>query len=298
MCGIVGLHLRNPDLHPRLGAMLAEMLGEMQDRGADSAGIAVYGNPEWAPPGHGCVSLLELDVLPDEVSSTLGAALGVSVAAQLVDATLVASAPVGAEELLGAARAAYPDALVAGFGSDLTVLKGVGAPRDLTESWGLANASGWQGVGHTRMATESAVTPSGAHPYAVGPEQCLVHNGSFANHATIRRELRAEGVEFDSENDTEVGARFVAHQLAAGRDVETALKEVCATFDGFYTLVVSNRDSFAVVRDAIACKPAVIAETDDWVAIASEYRALAKLPGVENARIWEPEPEVVYAWTR
>ena len=148
------------------------------------------------------------------------------------------------------------------------------------------------------MATESAVTSSGAHPFAVGPEQCLVHNGSFANHATIRRELRAAGVEFDSENDTEVGARFVAHQLAAGKDVETALKEVCANFDGFYTLLVSNRDSFAVVRDAIACKPAVIAETDDWVAMASEYRALAKLPGVENARIWEPEPEVVYAWTR
>ena len=298
MCGIVGLHLRNPELHPRLGAMLAEMLGEMQDRGADSAGIAVYGNPDWAPPGHGCVSLLELDVVPDEVASTLGAAVGVPVAAQLVDTTLVVSAPVPAVELLGAARAAYPDALIAGFGADLTVLKGVGAPRDLTESWGLAHASGWQGVGHTRMATESAVTPSGAHPYAVGPEQCLVHNGSFSNHATIRRELRAEGVEFDSENDTEVGARFVAHQLAAGKDVETALKEVCATFDGFYTLVVSNHDSFAVVRDAIACKPAVIAETDDWVAIASEYRALAKLPGVENARIWEPEPEVVYAWTR
>ncbi|MFE0750340.1 glutamine amidotransferase [Gordonia sp. NPDC058843] len=298
MCGIVGLHLRNPDLHPRLGEMLAEMLGEMQDRGADSAGIAVYGNRAWAPPGHGCISLLELDVLPDEVSATLGAALGVPVAAQTIDVTLVASAPATADELLAAARAAYPNALVAGFGSDLTVLKGVGAPRDLTESWGLAAASGWQGVGHTRMATESAVTSSGAHPFAVGPEQCLVHNGSFANHATIRRELRAAGVEFDSENDTEVGARFVAHQLAAGKDVETALKEVCANFDGFYTLLVSNRDSFAVVRDAIACKPAVIAETDDWVAMASEYRALAKLPGVENARIWEPEPEVVYAWTR
>ncbi|WP_431840315.1 glutamine amidotransferase [Gordonia hongkongensis] len=298
MCGIVGLHLRNPDLHPRLGEMLAGMLGEMQDRGADSAGIAVYGNPTWAPPGHSCISLLELDVLPDEVSTTLGAALGVPVAAQTIDVTLVASAPAPADELLAAARAAYPQALVAGFGSDLTVLKGVGAPRDLTESWGLAAASGWQGVGHTRMATESAVTSSGAHPFAVGPEQCLVHNGSFANHATIRRELRAAGVEFDSENDTEVGARFVAHQLAAGKDVETALKEVCANFDGFYTLLVSNRDSFAVVRDAIACKPAVIAETDDWVAMASEYRALAKLPGVENARIWEPEPEVVYAWTR
>ncbi len=149
----------------------------------------------------------------------------------------------------------------------------------MTDGWGLAKAQGWQGVGHTRMATESAVTPSGAHPYAVGPEQCLVHNGSFANHATIRRELIASGVHFDSENDTEVGARFVARRLAEGRDVETALKELCATFDGFYTLLVSNRDSFAVVRDAIACKPAVIAETKDWVAMGSEYRALSGLPG-------------------
>ena len=142
------------------------------------------------------------------------------------------------------------------------------------------------------------MTPSCAHPYAVGPDQCLVHNGSFANHATIRRTLQAGGVEFDSENDTEVGARFVAKQLADGRDVETALKELCGRFDGFYTLLVSNRDSFAVVGDAIACKPAVIAETADWVAMGSEYCALASLPGVERAAIWEPEPEVIYAWTR
>ena len=168
----------------------------------------------------------------------------------------------------------------------------------MTGAWNLARAQGWQGVGHTRMATESAVTPAGCHPYTVGPEQCMVHNGSFANHATIRRQLRSAGVEFDSENDTEVGARFIAQQLAAGRDIESALKELCATFDGFYTLLVSNRDSFAVVRDAIACKPAVIAETADWVAVGSEYRALAGLPGVEKATIWEPEPEVIYAWTR
>jgi glutamate synthase domain-containing protein 1 len=180
----------------------------------------------------------------------------------------------------------------------MAVLKGVGHPRALTVAWALAKAQGWQGVGHTRMATESAVTPAGCHPYAVGPEQCMVHNGSFANHATIRRELRAAGVHFDSENDTEVGARFIAQQLADGREVGNALKELCATFDGFYTLLVSNRDSFAVVRDAIACKPAVIAETEDWVAMGSEYRALAGLPGVESAKIWEPEPEVIYAWNR
>lgn len=298
MCGIVGLHLRNQELHPRLGELLSGMLCEMQDRGADSAGVAVYGNAAWSPAGQACVSLLELDTPADEAAAAVTAALGERVSAQILDATVLLSAPVASAALLAAARAAFPQALVAGFGTDLAVLKGVGSPRALSRAWGLAGATGWQGVGHTRMATESAVTPSGAHPYAVGPEQCLVHNGSFANHATIRRELRAAGVEFDSENDTEVGARFVAHRLAEGDDVETALKEVCATFDGFYTLLVSNRDSFAVVRDAIACKPAVIAETDDWVAMASEYRALAHLPGVADARIWEPEPEVVYAWKR
>ena len=294
MCGIVGLHLRNPDLHPRLGELLSGMLCEMSNRGSDSAGVAVYGDPTWTPPGRGCVSLLDVGADPEDIR----AAVGLDVDVTMVGDTYLLTADADSETLLAAARSAYPEALVAGFGADLAVLKGVGDPATLTASWGLAAAQGWQGVGHTRMATESAVTPSGAHPYAVGPEQCLVHNGSFANHATIRRELQAAGIHFDSENDTEVGARFVASRLAEGRDVETALKELCATFDGFYTLLVSNRDSFAVVRDAIACKPAVIAETADWVAMASEYRALSGLPGVAEAVIWEPEPEVVYAWTR
>ena len=230
--------------------------------------------------------------------SSVATVLGSDVDGVAVTNSYLLSADVDSEALLAAVRSAHPQALVAGFGSDIAVLKGVGHPRMLTDGWGLEKAQGWQGVGHTRMATESAVTPAGCHPYAVGPGQCMVHNGSFANHATIRRELRSAGVPFDSENDTEVGARFIAKLLAEGLDVESALKELCGTFDGFYTLLVSNRDSFAVVRDAIACKPAVIAETDDWVAMGSEYRALAGLPGVEKARIWEPEPEVVYAWQR
>jgi methylamine---glutamate N-methyltransferase subunit A len=290
MCGIVGLHLHTPELYPRLGELLTGMLCEMGDRGSDSAGVAVYGDPIMSPPGQGCVSVLEVDPKADD--------LGLDVSVTRHGDTYLLTADVPSEVLLDAVAAAYPDALIAGLGSDMAVLKGVGHPRMLTDAWGLAKAQGWQGVGHTRMATESAVTPAGCHPYAVGPEQCMVHNGSFANHATIRRELRAAGVQFDSDNDTEVGARFIAEQLAGGRDVEAALKELCATFDGFYTLLVSNRDSFAVVRDAIACKPAVIAETDDWVAMGSEYRALAGLPGVEAAKIWEPEPEVIYAWNR
>jgi len=298
MCGIVGLHLRNPELYPRLGELLAGMLTAMEARGADSAGIAVYGDPEWSPPGQSTISLIEVGESRERVAEALGARLGAEITVIARDVTYLVSASTTPEALLAAAKAEYPHALVGGFGTDVAVLKGVGTPTSLVGNWGLAGAQGWQGVGHTRMATESAVTPSGAHPYAVGPDQCLVHNGSFANHAGIRRDLRAAGVEFDSENDTEVGARFVAHELAAGSDVEQALTDLTTTFDGFYTLLVSNSDSFAIVRDAIACKPAVIAETTDWVAMASEFRALAHLPGIADARIWEPEPEVVYAWSR
>jgi methylamine---glutamate N-methyltransferase subunit A len=298
MCGIVGLHLRTSELYPKLGELLTGMLCEMGNRGSDSAGVAVYGDPVWSPPGRGCVSLVDVGADADAVAAAVGAHLGRDVDIVTVDRTYLLSADVTSAVLLGAVRAAYPHGLIAGFGADMAVLKGVGHPSALTDAWRLADVQGWQGVGHTRMATESAVTPAGCHPYTVGPGQCMVHNGSFANHATVRRQLRSAGIEFDSENDTEVGARFIAKQLADGRDVESALKELCATFDGFYTLLVSNRDSFAVVRDSIACKPAVIAETDEWVAVGSEFRALAGLPGVENAAIWEPEPEVIYAWTR
>jgi methylamine---glutamate N-methyltransferase subunit A len=298
MCGIVGLHLRNPELYPQLGALLTGMLCEMENRGRDSAGVSVYGDPIWSPESTVSVCLLEIPDGPDTVGAKMTEALGAAVEVSKLDETYVVSAGTGVDALVATARAVYPDALIAGFGHDVTVLKGVGAPRELAESWGLPKAQGWQGVGHTRMATESAVTPSGAHPYTVGPDQCLVHNGSFSNHASIRRDLKRAGVNFDSENDTEVGARFVADRLSRGYGVLDALTELTRTFDGFYTLLVSNSDSFAVVRDAIACKPAIIAETADWVAMASEFRALAHLPGVANAKLWEPEPEVVYHWSR
>lgn len=298
MCGIVGLHLREAALQPRLGELIAGMLGEMSDRGADSAGIAIYGDPTWSPAGQSSVTVIGTVNGPEQLAAAVEDVLGVTTSVLPVDDNLLVRAASGTTELLAAVRAVEPGALVAGFGEDLTVLKGVGHPRRLAEAWGLKRAQGWQAVGHTRMATESAVTPGGAHPYAVGADQCMVHNGSFANHATIRRTLRAAGVEFDSENDTEVGARFIAQQLSDGYDVATALKALCAEFDGFYTLLVSNSDSFAVVRDAIACKPAVIAETADWVAMASEYRALVGLPGIEDAHLFEPEPEQIYAWTR
>lgn len=308
MCGIVGLHLRNPELHPRLGELLTGMLIEMTDRGNESAGVAVYGDPRWSPEGHTSVSFvpdassreLTSGVTEQEAMHALTQLVGSPV--DVVDAgpTLVAHAPseIGADRIREAIMSAFPDALIAGFGENLAVLKGVGLPSDLAEAYGLAKAQGWQGVGHTRMATESAIVAGGCHPYTVGPDQCLVHNGAFHNFASVRRHLRDKGVSFFSENDTEVSAWFVADRLSEGYDIESALKELLATFDGGYTLLVSNTDSFAVVRDSIALKPAVIAEHPDWVAVASEYRALVQLPGIDDARIFEPEPERIYAWTR
>jgi glutamate synthase domain-containing protein 1 len=298
MCGIVGLHLRDASLYPRLGILLTGMLTQMVDRGPDSAGMAVYGDPTWSPAGHATVSLLDSPLPAAELARALSASLGVEVVGLDAGPTAILHAPTDYGSLLAAARAAAVGARVIGYGDELTVIKGIGNPRALADAVGLAAASGWQGIAHTRMATESAVTAEGSHPFSVGPDQCLVHNGSFSNHMSIKHELEREGVEFDSENDTEVGARFVARQLAAGVDLEKALLLLNERFDGFYTLLVSTSDSFAVVRDAISCKPAVIAETTQWVAMASEYRALAHLPGVADARIFEPEPEEVYVWHR
>jgi glutamate synthase domain-containing protein 1 len=298
MCGIVGLHLREPALYPRLGELLTAMLGALADRGPDSAGMAIYGDPTWSPEEHSTVTLLDSAVPATELATALTAELGVPVTGIDESPTTVLHAPTDYEILTAAARTASPRARLIGFGSDLTVLKGVGHPRELATAFGLPNAQGWQGVGHTRMATESAVTAEGSHPFSVGPDQCLVHNGSFSNHMSIKHQLEREGVVFDSENDTEVGARFVAKQLAEGAGLEKALLMLNETFDGFYTLLVSTADSFAVVRDAISCKPAIIAETRQWVAMASEYRALANLPGIDDARMFEPEPEEVYVWHR
>ncbi|MBL7495445.1 glutamine amidotransferase [Frankia sp. CNm7] len=312
MCGIVGLHLRDPELYPRLGRLLETMLRQVVERGPDSAGVAVYGDRRRCPRGHAAVSVLlgSAGGAPVDGEGTDPARAGLEAAVRAAlpgspellvtaaGATTVVAAPVDVDTLVDAVRRAVPSALVVGSGRDLTVYKGIGDPVALAATYDLANAQGWQGLAHTRMATESAVNPEGCHPYAVGPDQCLVHNGSFANHATIRRELAAEGVRFDSENDSEVGARFVAAQLAQGADLDKALRLLCERFDGFYTLLVTSDDGFAVVRDAIACKPAIIAETPAWVAMASEFRALADLPGIDTARIYEPEPERVYAWRR
>jgi amidophosphoribosyltransferase len=148
------------------------------------------------------------------------------------------------------------------------------------------------------MATESRVTTEHSHPFSTGLDLCLVHNGSLSNHNLLRRRLRREGIAFATDNDSEVAAGYLTWRMREGASLQQALEGCLTDLDGFYTFAVGTADGFAVLRDPIACKPAVMAETEDWVAMASEYRAIAALPGARDAAVWEPEPARVYVWER
>jgi glutamate synthase domain-containing protein 1 len=183
-------------------------------------------------------------------------------------------------------------------GRAIEVYKEVGRPEVFARQFALEDIHGTHALGHTRMATESRVTTEASHPFSTGLDVCLVHNGSLSNHNRLRLRLRREGIPFRTDNDTEVAAGYLAWRMREGASLEEALEGCLDDLDGFYTFLVGTADGFAVLRDPIACKPAVLAETDDWVAMASEYRAIAVLPGAEEARVWEPSPGVVYAWER
>jgi len=298
MCGIVGLFCKSPELEPRLGEYLAAMLGQMSDRGPDSAGVAVYRDP--APSGSSKLTLyssdpaMSWDALCGELAATFGGAHEVGVRSN--HAVLVVEDE--AAEVEDWIRRHRPDLRVMSAGQVIEIYKEVGRPQAFVEQFRLGDIEGSHGLGHTRMATESRVTTEGSHPFSTGLDLCLVHNGSLSNHNRLRELLRREGIEFQTENDTEVAAGYLAWRMREGASLQEALEGALADLDGFYTFLVGTADGFAVLRDPIACKPAVLAETDDWVAMASEYRAIAVLPGASDARLWEPEPAVVYAWEK
>ncbi|MCI5041964.1 MAG: glutamine amidotransferase family protein [Donghicola eburneus] len=296
MCGIVGLFLKKDDLRPKLGDMLTDMLITMTDRGPDSAGIAIYGDE-----AAGSTKITVQSDTPDTafagLEAALNEALGATASVKTVDTHAVIVLPVEKQD----AAVSFLEGKglrIMGVGSSMEIYKEVGLPKDVAARFGLRDMGGSHGIGHTRMATESAVTTMGAHPFSTADDQCLVHNGSLSNHNQMRRKLAKKGVFTKSENDTEVGAAYISSRIADGASLGQALEGTIDDLDGFFTFVTGTKNGFGVVRDPIACKPAVMAETEDYVAFASEYRAFADLPGIEAAKVWEPEPATVYFWER
>ena len=296
MCGIVGLFLKDKSLEAVLGQMLSEMLVTMTDRGPDSAGIAVY-NAHQAGQVKITVQADDPQTDFDGLDKKLGAATGASVRMDVRDTHAVLTMPKASfDSAITELRQLGPVIRIMGRGESIEIYKEVGLPETVVRRFDITKMSGTHGIGHTRMATESAVTTMGAHPFNTGSDQCLVHNGSLSNHNSLRRKLRRENIRIETENDTEVAAAYLTWKLQTGSSLGEALESSLDDLDGFFTFVVGTKDGFGVVRDPIACKPAVMAETDSYVAFGSEYRALVNLPDIEKARVWEPEPATVYFW--
>jgi len=298
MCGIVGLFLKKRTLEPQLGAWFSEMLICMSSRGPDSAGFAIYG--ESAPSGKVKLVLQH----PDLGFDWSGVALALerefrekpTLEVNSSHARFVVNEDVCAVRKV--LRRSFPEVRIMSSGRRIEIMKETGMPASVVDRFSVRKISGSHAIGHTRMATESAVTTEGSHPFSTGVDLCLVHNGSLSNHNRLRQKLSQEGVEFYTENDTEVAAGYFAWKLQQGATLKEALESGLKDLDGFYTFAIGTENGFAVIRDPIACKPAVLAETDNFVAVASEYRSLANLPGIESAHLWEPEPAVTYNWSR
>ncbi|HEY7003468.1 MAG TPA: glutamine amidotransferase family protein [Gaiellaceae bacterium] len=298
MCGIVGLFAKSGEIEAALGRHLGAMLEQMSDRGPDSAGVAVYRDP--ASSGSSKLTLFSGDPLEDwaALATGLRQAFGGASDPEVRSSHAVLVVEAEAEDAEAWVRETHPELRVMSAGQAIEIYKETGRPEEFVRRFALGDFQGTHALGHTRMATESRVTTEGSHPFSTGLDLCLVHNGSLSNHNRLREKLRREGIEFQTENDTEVAAGYLSWRLREGASLEQALEGCLDDLDGFYTFLVGTIDGFAVLRDPIACKPAVLAETDDWVAMGSEWRAISVLPGASEARAWEPEPGVVYAWER
>ena len=291
MCGIVGIYLKSKKFEKNLGKMLSGMLINMGSRGPDSAGFAIYKNEKKKEFKYSvCINDLTFEKFKKEILKRIKITN-----IQKNSDHVIISTKEKTEKVLDILNNFKGISLV-GYGKSIEIFKQIGNPKDVVKKFNLEKFSGTHGIGHTRMATESAITTDGSHPYSTGSDECLVHNGSLSNHNNLRRDLTKKGVNFKSENDTEVAAGYISNNLSNKKSLKETLKNSLSELDGFYTFITGTRKGFAVVRDEIACKPAVIAETKDYVAIASEFQAMAHLPGVNMAKIFEPEPGIVYSW--
>ncbi len=282
MCGIVGIYLKNEKLKDSLGSLLSKMLINMGSRGPDSAGFAIYKKEDNDNYKYSvCINDLSFDDFKKKILEHISADLDRNSDHVIIKTSSKPS------DVLKVIKNSFKEVSIVGYGKSIEIFKQVGNPIDVVKKFNLDSFSGSHAIGHTRMATESAITTDGSHPYSTGEDECLVHNGSLSNHNNLRRKLKKNGVNFDSENDTEVAAGYISNNLSNQKNLKKTLEDGLKDLDGFYTFITGTREGFAVLRDEIACKPAVIAETEDYVAIASEFQAMAHLPKVNNAKIFD-----------
>lgn len=299
MCGIAGL-IYYGDENKRLGSTLLSLIQPLESRGPDSCGVALYSHPITAAIKillHGThetpwqevkqwfeqyAPIMSWEPLID------GQRLSINVADQNFDL----------RQFKHELHLLFPTVHVVSVGQSIEIYKEIGSVEALERKYNLANFAGSHGIGHTRMATESVVDVHHCHPFTSSYDLSIVHNGQISNYYKLRYQLERTGVVFETNNDSEAIAHYIHYQLLQGKPLEAALEKVLEVVDGTYTFLVATSDKVGLVRDKYAAKPAVIYETKEMVAIASEYRALLELPNFDpSANIREPGAAEVNIWS-
>jgi glutamate synthase domain-containing protein 1 len=300
MCGIIGFLDKRGGRNRPVGRTLLTMLQALSCRGPDSAGVAIFGPPharwilqvkfpEQGDPAK--ASKTALETLRDCVSvighKTTGAYLRLEVERSADPADL--------EQTL---LACLPGAEIVSLGQQLEIVKQVGSPAQLEQIYGIARKMGSHGIGHTRLSTESRVDLSHSQPFwAHGvPDLATVHNGHITNYHKLRRQYEQRGYRFFTENDSEVIGVYLRDRLAAGLSLVDALRSSLDDFDGSFSYLAASADQLAYVKDGFGFKPLMVAETDDFVAIATEEIALRQALGREFVAR-EPAPGTMQVWS-
>jgi methylamine---glutamate N-methyltransferase subunit A len=315
MCGIAGIIYRDQAEH-EIGQDMTRMLQSMKHRGPDSTGYALYhsnGN------GNGAGELIVRYKLADandkrdfEFHERL-ARKRREVAARLADLGAEVEELESDTEYAFKARVHYdgnpkgltdyledvPGCEVLSVGRALEIVKDLGDAETVAKQYGLGRVKGTHAIGHARMATESDVDISGAHPYWAYPfpDVAVVHNGQLTNYWQWKRRLERAGHRFQSMCDSEIIAVYLAEKLAGGMELEEAMKQSLEDLDGVFTYICVTDEALGVAKDEMAAKPLVLYESDDLVALASEEIAIRAVIDRE-IETYDPYEREVLVWKR
>ncbi len=178
MCGIVGIYLKTKKFEKNLGKMLSGMLNNMESRGPDSAGFAIYKNEGSKIYKFSlCINDLNFNVFKKNISKKIK-----KIKLNQISDHVILKTEEKPKKVIEIINSNFPEVSIVGYGKSIEIFKQVGNPKDVVKKFKLGAFSGTHGIGHTRMATESAITTDGSHPYSTGEDECLVHNGSLSNH--------------------------------------------------------------------------------------------------------------------
>ena len=301
MCGIAGIMYKHVRDEQRAGQALIDMLDGCQHRGPDSTGFALYGAAE-----------------PDRMRLRFFIGTGDEAeraVARIKEALTKQQARIVEEEIIGTnyravvnftgdlqqfAYAMEHAAKVFSIGNSLDIVKDIGGAHDVDDTYHVRQFHGSHGLGHVRLATESDVKPEAAHPFwATGfGDIAIVHNGQITNYWKMRRRLERRGFEFNTDNDSELIAVYLADKLSQGIPLKEALKTSIDDLDGTFSFLVSTEDEIGYAKDHLAAKPMVMYETDDLIAIASEEVSLNRLFPGQALNTTEPPPGTYNTWSR